>query len=289
MSVSNNRLNRYVQHLQGNPVSGNYSQTHGFAQQLRDARVNKEKVQLQVNSSATLPLNIDEGYDIQLAQITSPGALGAHSGWKCGHTDVPAYTKAGLKEPTRGPLFSNTTLPSPGYFETEQKGPVNVEIECGFTFKTTLLPKSGEYTVAEVYAAIDQVVPCIELTGRRYTTDATPYSKVALDLSDGLCGTAVVTGTGVSPQHFAKIEEFAQLQASVLINGQAKASGTGAIILDNPVLSLTWLVNHLTKRGIPVQKGHLVISGAIAKCKALPGDHCVAVLGKLAPVELTLA
>lgn len=59
----------------------------------------------------------------------------------------------------------------------------------------------------------------------------------------------------------------------ILVNGELRASGTGADIMGDPIASLRWLVGHLSRRGRRLESGSLVIPGsATPLIPVAPGD-----------------
>ena len=66
----------------------------------------------------------------------------------------------------------------------------------------------------------------------------------------------------------------------------------GACTGGGPVESLTWCANHLNSRGLSLQRGHLVITGATCKCSSSAfkvGDAVSANVGELGSVDSTIS
>jgi len=68
-------------------------------------------------------------------------------------------------------------------------------------------------------------------------------------------------------------------------NGTLAAEGSGAAVLDDPRLALTWLANDRAKRGEGLKAGQVVTTGTcIVPAKIAPGDSVVADFGELGRV-----
>lgn len=206
------------------------------------------------------------------------GTLGRHVGWKIGACDVETYTKMGLTEPIRGPLFEHRTFPSPATLKGNAIAPIGraaAEAEYGFILNKTLGPRISEYSEDEVFEAISEMVLCMEICSTR-VKNATTMTKIA----DSCSNHCVVTGPSLKP-----VRDLSQHVVKILVNGKEKGSGTGASLLGNPLTCLTWLVNHLAKRNTPLKKGQLCISGAAAKVYTKDGDYIVCDFGSMGEVR----
>jgi 2-keto-4-pentenoate hydratase len=75
----------------------------------------------------------------------------------------------------------------------------------------------------------------------------------------------------------------------VLCNGQLKAEGSGANVLGDPRLGLTWLANELISHGMHLRKGDTVITGTCVVPVLLnEGDAMTADFGVLGTVGVQL-
>jgi len=234
--------------------------------------------------------DIEAAYAVHTALIqasTTPGwTLGPLAGWKCGATSVKAYEGAGLKEPLRGPLFGVSMHARSATVKPLISYPAVVEAEFGFVLKKPLpvRAKGSLYQPQHLWEAAGEVICCIEVVGLRLSAPDTPFlAKVA----DFALNHAVVRGSTVDASSAPKTLD--QVAVSLQVNGQEVANATGAAVLDHPINSLTWLANHLADRGLQLQPGQLVITGASCLFReAKKGDKIRATFSSLGDVDCTL-
>ena len=72
-------------------------------------------------------------------------------------------------------------------------------------------------------------------------------------------------------------------------NGQVAGSYTAAEVMGNPLHALAWLANHLATRGLALQPGDIVMSGAISRLlRPSAGDTIRATFAHLGAVTVTV-
>lgn len=228
-------------------------------------------------------------YDILNEIINQPCALGPCVGWKAGITDVAAYTKLGLKEPFRAPLFHTNIIRSPSKLLLPSylhESDVVIEAEFGIKINRDFKPIEGGYTIQEVTAGIGEIMPSIEVCGGRLA--ASSSLGLFQKLADGGLNMAVVFGKPLLD--IPKISPVLKdTKVTLEIEGSVCASGTGANVLGDPLASLTWLVNDLTRSNITLKRGSSIITGAACKCTARKGQTITAKFSGLGDVNVTLS
>ncbi len=203
------------------------------------------------------PKSLKEGYAIQdiiIETITTPQV-----GWKVAITNKPLMNKAGVKEPVSGPLFKKWTHEAP--FEELHGFPTlyGFEFEFAFKMKTDLPHKKEPYTIEEVKNAVESMHIAIEPVGTRYDASS---MQVGVNLF------AADHGGNFSFIHSPAIANWEQIDLAnveVVAYFNAKEVGRekGANVLGNPLNSLTWLANHLPKRGHLIKKDDWITTGAV--------------------------
>jgi 2-keto-4-pentenoate hydratase len=74
------------------------------------------------------------------------------------------------------------------------------------------------------------------------------------------------------------------------VNGDVVSEGTGAACLGNPLHAATWLADVLCERGIPLQPGDVLMTGALGPMHDLAvGDEVDLDFGPLGRVTTRLA
>ena len=72
-------------------------------------------------------------------------------------------------------------------------------------------------------------------------------------------------------------------------NGDIVGTYTAAEVMGDPLNALAWLANHLATRGLALEPGDVVMSGAISKLlRPKPGDTIRARFTRLGSVSVTV-
>jgi 2-keto-4-pentenoate hydratase len=261
--------------------------TRGLAERIWRARVESKPI---ASLEGAEVKDIEAAYAVHAnfiqASTTAGWTLGPLAGWKCGATSVKGYQGAGLLEPLRGPLFATTILGNNSKVQPLISYPAIVEAEFGFVLKKVLPPrgKAYKYQPKDLWEAAGEVVCCIEVVGLRLSAPDTPFlAKIA----DFALNHAVVRGNSVEVSKAPRALD--QVAVSLQVNGKEVGTATGAAVLDHPINSLTWLANHLADRGLQLQPGQLVITGATCLFReAKQGDKIRATFSSLGEVTCTL-
>tara|TARA_B100000886_G_scaffold276378_1_gene200312 strand:+ start:705 stop:1049 length:345 start_codon:yes stop_codon:yes gene_type:complete len=104
--------------------------------------------------------------------------------------------------------------------------------------------------------AIEHVRPGIEL--HKYTYQYLPPTRQELICSNGIHASQIVGHNIVAARNMHwKMEGVA-----VFINGALVASGVAADIMEGPLNSLRFLIDHLQKNGEVLKAGEMVIPGS---------------------------
>ena len=125
-----------------------------------------------------------------------------------------------------------------------------VEAEFTFRFGEDILPKKTEFTKDFVKKTVDVVIPSIELVDTVYA------NKESVSLFSIVADNSSNSGLFLSSKEFPLNEKVDLLttQVTLSIDGEVKGSGTGKDVLGDPLNSLTWLVNSLSARNIPIKR-----------------------------------
>lgn len=252
-----------------------------LARQLWAARRDGGTVDL---DAVTLPQTVDAGYAVQAAVDGACGA--AIAAFKIGSSSKASQEKLGTNEPWYGAVAqpfmaeSGATVPSVAHT-------LAVEGEFAFRLSADLPARAGEYTQDEVRAAVDQVAGAIEVVGRRFEGGPAGGAMLPLLIADGGVNVALVLGAA---KPLTPDMDFRDHGVVMRINGAERGKGVGSMALGDPLNSLLWLVNGLSRRGRGLSKGQWVSTGTCTGIEpAAPGDRAVADFGDLGVVEVTLA
>lgn len=206
-------------------------------------------------------ITIDDAYDIQLRQVKSWTDSGeVIKGYKVGLTSAAMQRQLGVNQPDfghlTGSMFHLEYQPIPMDIVLQPK----IEPEVAFVLGTDL---SGPgITVPEAIAAIDYVLPAIELIDSRIRD-----WKIGIQdtVADNASGAGLILGS--NPRLIREVD-LARSGCNLFRNGHLADSGAGGAVLGSPINSLVWLANTLGSRGITFSAGDVILPGSVTA--ALP-------------------
>lgn len=216
------------------------------------------------------PHSLAEGYAIQDAMVQS--ARQPVSGWKIAATSKAGQEHIGVTEPLAGRLFADFVLKSDARLPAAPLLMRVMEAEFAFRMGRALPPRTEPYETAEVCAAIEALHLAIEVPDARFNKfDGIGPAQI---VADDAFASWFLLGPRVS--NWSDID-LPNQPVRALKNGKVCAEGSGANALGDPRLALTWLANHLSRRGIGLKAGDIITTGTCIKpAEIAPGDHMVA-------------
>lgn len=230
------------------------------------------------------PGSLAEGYLIQdrVAELLGHRTVG----WKLGATSAEVQRVFGLDGPLCGRLLEPFVQEYPATISIDEFAkPPQLECEVAFVLSDELPPTAGPFTAASVRAAIESIVPAIELVCSRFD----PMTAVdgASLVADNVASGHLVTG---EPMPFTKATKPSQVAATLRVDGEVMAKGSGDAVLGDPLEALAWLANHLAARGVALPKGSLITTGSMTGMVPIaPEDVAMADFGKLGRVSVHLS
>jgi 2-keto-4-pentenoate hydratase len=205
--------------------------------------------------TAYRPQNRQEGYAVQamLPMVASRTVLG----WKIAATSAVGQAHINVSGPMAGRILSGQVLQDGDEVPAHGNWMRVAEPEIAFVMRSNLLARTTAYSLDEVMQAVGALHPSLGPQAPELWRD--------IDLS--------------------KHAVNAQVTAS---NGAVwKREGTGAAVLGDPRIALTWLANELTSQGISLHAGQFVTTGTcMTPLELSPGDHVHADFGVLGRVGL---
>lgn len=208
----------------------------------------------------------EDAYNIQLRNVDLALEDGEIiSGKKIGLTSKPMQQLFGIDEPDYGHLYASTEVPNGGIIKMETLNKPKVEGEIAFVLKEDLAGPG--VTIEDVFRATDYVCASIEIVDTRFKDWKI---KLVDTISDN--GSSVLYVLGDKK---VKLDELSlpEIDMTLYRNGEAINKGIGADVLGNPAISVAWLANKLHEFGVQLNKGDVILSGAItAAPEAFSGD-----------------
>ncbi len=221
-----------------------------------------------------------EGYAIQCEVQACAGQ--PLVGWKIAATSSAGQRHIGVDGPMAGRLLAPRTLPSGSEVSLGGNLMRVAEPEFAFTFGRDLAPRAPRYTTDEVLDAVASLHPAIEVPDSRYA-DFVRAGEAQL-IADNACANYFVLGpaTGAPWRSLDLITH----RVSAQVVGRYRREGSGASVLGDPRVALTWLVNELSAIGVTLAAGQVVTTGTCTvPLEIESGDEVRADFGVLGSVE----
>lgn len=225
-------------------------------------------------------VNLEDAYAIQLMNVSRALKDGEIvSGRKIGLTSKAMQELLGIAEPDYGHLYASTEVKNSGIISMKNAIRPKVEGEIAFVLKEGL---SGPgITVEDVYKATDYVCASIEIVDSRIRDWKIKLVDTVAD--NGSSSMYVLGDTKVKAEDIS----LADISMTLYKNGEVVNTGTGEAVLGNPAISVAWLVNKLHEFGTVLNKGEVILSGAItAAPEAQAGDSFECVFSGLGSVKV---
>jgi 2-keto-4-pentenoate hydratase len=209
-----------------------------------------------------------EGYAIQaqLAALSGQATLG----WKIAATTLSGQRHINVPGPIAGRLLKDKVLSDGAAVPLGDNHMRVVEAELVFRFGHDLPPRVTPYTELEVMAAIDAVLPGIEIPDSRYE-DFCVVGDAQL-IAENACAAWFVLGEAADVDW--RSIDFKTHAVQAFRNGVLAGEGTGALVLGDPKIALLWIANELSSVGEGLRAGDIVTTGTVVTpVKVEPGDH----------------
>ncbi len=229
---------------------------------------------------ACRPATMADGYAIQDAFVASFGQPVA--GWKVGATAEASQRLFGIEEPFYGPVFSPVVFASPAELAAADFPMRGIECEFAFQLAADFEPREQPYEPDEAAERVSAPIPAIEVVSARLDHPIKHGAPSAV--ADCGVNGALVLGT---PTFDWQSLDLATHEVRLEIDGDVKATGTGALVLGHPLNVLAWFVNRYTASGRTLQAGHIVSTGTTTGLVILePGQTAIGDFGSLGQVSV---
>ena len=162
-------------------------------------------------------------------------------GWKIAATSAAGQKHIGVEGPLAGPLLANRVLPNGAAVPLAGNIMMVAEAEFAFRFGRSLPRRANQYSQEEVLSAVESLHPAIEVPDSRYND----FARVGAPqlIADTACACWFVLGPAATADWRSR--DLVTHTAVAYRNGEAAATGSGANVLGDPRVALTWLVNEL--------------------------------------------
>jgi 2-oxopent-4-enoate hydratase len=248
------------------------------AEALYEARA--KRVPIAPFTDADPTLDMDDGYAVQRELITLLTADGDRIvGYKAGLTSAPMQSMFGVDTPDYGPVLASTVrgdgacIPAGAF--------IAPKVEAEIVFRLAAPLAGPGVTTEQARAAIGEVIAGLEIVDSRIEGWRIKLADTIADLASN--GAAVLGEPVLLPSG----TDFRLLGMAFSRNGDLVATGAGAAALGDPVTVVAWLANTLGERGITLEAGQLIMTGALhAAVPMAAGDTFTAEFDRLGTISL---
>lgn len=187
-------------------------------------------------------------------------------GRKIGLTSEAVQKQLGVGEPDFGNLTDAMMYPN-GATMPISKRLIQPKAEGEIAFILGQDLSGPDVTEKDVIHATDAVAPCFEIVDSRVRDwDIQLVDTVSDNAS---CGLFLLGDDRADPKDL----DLAACRMTVYRNGKVAAEGTGAAALGSPAYCVAWLANALSRYGVELRAGDIVLSGSLVPFLAIaPGD-----------------
>lgn len=227
------------------------------------------------------PGDLAAAYAVQQANTEFWIAAGRRIvGRKIGLTSQAVQRQLGVDQPDFGALFEDMLLADGGVVPFLAVLQPRAEAEVALVMSSAV--DDPDVTLEQFAAAIDHVLPAIEVVGSRIAGwDISIVDTIADNASSGMF---VLGPTPVDPATV----DLAAAAMTMSIDGAVVSTGSGAACLGHPFNAGLWLARRMIDAGTPLQAGDIVMSGALGPVHDLPpGSTAVATIDGLGSVTVS--
>jgi 2-oxo-3-hexenedioate decarboxylase len=240
----------------------------GLAEHLESAELNARDVTKITDEHPEM--DWDDAYAIQDEIRRRKEARGQRTaGLKAGLTSFAKMKQMGVDTPVFGFVSDYMARPDGGEIKMSELIHPKVEAEICVVTKAPL--RGPGCHVGAVLAAIDFVVPAVEIIDSRYRDFKFDLKSV---VADNTSASRFVVGSRMRAVDGLDLRTLGVVLEK---NGQIVAMAAGAAVLGNPLTAVAMLANHLGARGQEIPAGTFVMTGGVTEAIAVNAGDSVSV------------
>lgn len=212
-------------------------------------------------------ITVEQGYAAQEAFLERRvAAEGSPAGYKIGFTSEAVRSDLGVDTPAFGRLLADTVRDD-RTFDTGALIEPRIEPEVAFLLGEELSPPVSRL---DVIGATELLVPAIEVVDSRIRDWAVTGPTA---IADNSLAARLHIGDGTSAKDVDLVTEGVE----VVIDGERRATGTGAAVLGHPADAVAWLAKTLPEHDETLSAGDIVTTGSITEPIPIEADETAVV------------
>ena len=227
------------------------------------------------------PINRKQAYEIQSNYRIHTGY--SSYGWKIAATSKAGQKHIGVTAPIAGRLFKEKVYKNNSEVILGLNKMAVAEPEFSFKIKKAIVPRTKPYLKNEIIETIGSLYPSIEIPNSRFNK----YKVVGEEnlIADNACAHLYVLGEK-APSLWKNIN-LSKHSVKIFNLDGAIENGTGANVLEDPLIALTWLANELSNYNITIEKDMVISTGTCSKPLPIKiNDIVIADFGCLGQVKV---
>jgi 2-keto-4-pentenoate hydratase len=243
---------------------------------VRLAQARSEARMVAAREAGTAIASVAEAYRVQDALAAGAGAVRA---WKVSALIPEQQRGYPTDRPVGGALFAPFCHDTPARLALKDFVAPLMECEIAFLLGRDLPMRDTPYSRDEIAAAVEAIVPAIEIADCRWSADASDLQKLADDMGNGafIMGAAVRDWRGV---------DLKGHEVVLTLDGAEAARGPCAKILGDPLMGVVGLANAQPLPAGGLKRGQVVTTGTCITPLAMQTGSYVADFGSLGRVGL---
>jgi 2-oxo-hept-3-ene-1,7-dioate hydratase len=247
-------------------------------------KAEKTRIQIPQLTQQHPGISVEDAYKIQRAWIDSKLKGGRRIiGHKIGLTSRAMQQALNIDTPDSGYLLDDMLFPDGGEVPTDRFIGTRIEVELAFVMKSRL--DKADCTLFDVMNATDYVVPALEILDTRIER-VDPKTRATRKIADTIADNAANAGIVVGGRPFRPdAADLRWVSAILTRNAAVEETGVAAGVLNHPANGMAWLVRSLTRNGLALEPGQVVLSGSFVRpVEARKGDTFQADFGPFGTV-----
>lgn len=239
-----------------------WGQSEVLARQLLEAH---EKSQPIPTFSAHTQLDMSSAYAVQAAYVRGRLAHDKIAGFKAGLTCLEAQTHMGVNRAIIGVLFKSGDVSNQPIIPLNNYRQLIVETELGFITNRPI--RKTVTSIHELQSYVEQIVPVIELPDLG-------FEKTPIHATDLVAANAAAAAFIYRKDINWLGQDINSFTVSLSHNGKIVNQGHGEDAFGDQWEALRWLVNQVVANGWSIEKGNILITGALGEMvTAEPGIY----------------